>query len=99
MVGEGLAPGKPVDGAAPDAPMLLLPLPITTVANEELVLISAFDDAVAGELSAHIVALQALSAEAASTPPPAATPVSMRPQEFKAPASPTAARPAAAPAP
>ncbi|HEX7590318.1 MAG TPA: flagellar motor switch protein FliN [Candidatus Limnocylindrales bacterium] len=99
MLGEGLGLGKPVDSAAPDAPMLLLRLPITSVDNEELVLISAYDEAVAGELSAHIVALQALSAEAASTPPPAATPVSMRPQEFKAPASPTAARPAAVPAP
>src|ERR1035437_2016106 len=98
MMGEGLGLGKPVDGAAPDAPMLLLRLPITTVANEELVLISTYDDAVAGELSAHVVALQAPSAEDASTPPPAATPVSRRPQEFKAPLSPTAARPAAAPA-
>jgi flagellar motor switch protein FliN len=97
MLGEGLGLGNPVASIAPDAPMLLLRLPITSVDNEELVIISAYDDAVAGELSAHIVALQALSAEAASTPPPAATPVSMRPQEFKAPATPAGA--AAAPAP
>ncbi|HEX7490717.1 MAG TPA: flagellar motor switch protein FliN [Candidatus Limnocylindrales bacterium] len=99
LLGEGLGLGKPIESAAPDATMLLLRLPITSVDSEELVLVSVFDDAVGGELSAHITALQALSAEAASTPPPAATPVSMRPQEFKAPASPTAARPAAAPAP
>jgi hypothetical protein len=71
-----------------DAPMLLLRLPITSVDNEELVLVSAYDDAVAGELSAHIVALQALAAEAphdaASAP---AAPVSQRAQEFKAPAA------------
>jgi flagellar motor switch protein FliN/FliY len=105
MLGEGLGLGNPVQSVAPDAPMLLLRLPITSVDNEELVIISAYDDAVAGELSAHIVALQALSAEAASTPPPAATPVSMRPQEFRAPATPAAAAapaqaaPAPAPAP
>ena len=101
MLGEGLGLGKPIDSAAPDAAMILLRLPITSVDSEELVLISAYDDAVASEMSAHIMALQALSAEAASTPPPPATPVTMRPQEFKAPASPTAARPTpeAAPAP
>jgi flagellar motor switch protein FliN len=98
MLGEGLGLGKPVESVAPDAPMLLLRLPITSVDNEELVLVGAFDAAVAGELSAHVVALQALSSEAANTPP-AATSVSQRPQEFKAPASPTAARPAAAQAP
>src|ERR1035437_1295907 len=98
LLGEGLGLGAAVDVSSPDAPMLLLRLPITSVDNEELALISAYDVAVAGELSAHVVALQALAAEDASTPPPAATPVSRRPQEFKAPLSPTAARPAAAPA-
>jgi hypothetical protein len=49
--------------------MLLLRLPMTSVDNEELALISAYDAAVAGELSAHIVALQALASEA-SLPPP-----------------------------
>jgi flagellar motor switch protein FliN len=96
LLGEGLGLGNAVEISSPDAPMLLLRLPITSVDNEELVLVSAYDAAVAGELSAHVVALQALSSEAANTPPPAATSVSQRPQEFKAPASPTAARPAAA---
>ena len=97
ILGEGLGLGPAVEISAPDAPMLLLRLPITSVDNEELVLVSAYDDAVAGELSAHIVALQALTAEAAMTPPPAPTPVSQRAQEFKAPASAPSA-PASAPA-
>jgi flagellar motor switch protein FliN len=84
MLGEGLGLGRAVEVSAPDAPMLLLRLPLTSVDNEELVLISAYDAAVAGELSAHIVALQALSSEAAMTPPPAPAPVSQRAQEFKA---------------
>jgi flagellar motor switch protein FliN len=87
ILGEGLGLGPAVDISAPDAPMLLLRLPITSVDNEELILVSAYDDAVAGELSAHIVALQALTAEAAATPPPAPTPVAQRAQEFKAPAA------------
>ena len=97
LLGEGLGLGKAVDISSPDAPILLLRLPITSVDNEELTLISAYDEAVAGELSAHIVALQALSSEAASTPPPPATPVSARAQEFKA--APAAGRPAPAAAP
>ena len=64
--------------------MLLLRLPITSVDNEELVLVSVYDEAVAGELSAHIVALQALSSEASAPPPPAPAPVAQRSQEFKA---------------
>jgi flagellar motor switch protein FliN len=95
LLGEGLGLGPALEPVSPDAPMLLLRIQITSVDNEELTLISAYDEAVAGELSAHIVALQALSAEAASTPPPAAAPVSQRAQEFK---SSAAARPAA-PAP
>jgi flagellar motor switch protein FliN len=86
ILGEGLGLGAPVEISAPDAPMLLLRLPITSVDNEELVVVSAYDEAVAGELSAHVVALQALSSEAAMTPPPAPTPVSQRAQDFKAPA-------------
>jgi len=61
ILGEGLNLGAPVEISAPNAPMVLLRLPITSVDNEELVLISIYDEAVAGELSAHIVALQALS--------------------------------------
>ena len=100
ILGEGLGLGPAIDASAPEAPMLLLRLPITSVDNEELILISAYDEAVAGELSAHVVALQALSAEAASAPPPAPTPVAQRAQEFKtsAPGRPEAPLPAAAPA-
>ena len=98
ILGEGLGLGPEVEIAAPDAPMLLLRLPITSVDNEELVVISAFDEAVAGELSAHVVALQALSSEAATTPPPAPTPASERAQEFKAPVPGTRAPAAPAPA-
>jgi flagellar motor switch protein FliN len=98
ILGEGLGLGAAVEISSPDAPMLLLRLPITSVDNEELILISAYDEAVAGELSAHIVALQALASEAA-TPPPAQAPFSARAQEFKtapqAPAAAPAARPAA----
>jgi flagellar motor switch protein FliN len=99
ILGEGLGLGAEVEVAAPDAPMLLLRLPITSVDNEELVVISAFDEAVAGELSAHVVALQALSSDAAMTPPPAPTPASARAQEFKAPSpgQPGAPGPAASP--
>jgi len=96
ILGEGLGLGPAVDVSAPDAPMLLLRLPITSVDNEELILISAFDDAVAGELSAHIVALQALSSEAAMTPPPAPAPVAQRAQEFRAATAGQAAAPSAA---
>lgn len=92
LLGEGLGLGPAVEISAPEAPMLLLRLPITSVDNEELVLISAYDEAVAGELSAHVVALQALTAEAAATPPPAQTAASPRAQEFK---TPTPGRPAA----
>jgi flagellar motor switch protein FliN len=91
ILGEGLGLGAAVEISAPDASMLLLRLPITSIDNEELILVSAYDDAVAGELSAHIVALQALTAEAATTPPPPPTPVSQRAQEFKAPAAAPAA--------
>ena len=90
LLGEGLGLGPAVEVSSPDALMLLLRLTITSVDNEELILISAYDDAVAGELSAHIVALQALSAEAASTPPPAAPAPAQRAQEFRAPAAPAA---------
>jgi flagellar motor switch protein FliN len=72
ILGEGLGLGPAIDISAPDAPMLLLRLQITSVDNEELVLISAYDAAVAGELSAHVVALQALASEAAPSPAPAA---------------------------
>jgi len=96
ILGEGLGLGAAVEVSSPEAPMLLLRLPMTSVDNEELVLIGAFDDAVANELSAHIVALQALAAEAA-TPAPAPVPsVSQRATEFKAP--PAASAPIAAPA-
>ena len=92
ILGEGLGLGASVDFSAPDAPLMLLRLPLTSVDNEELVLISAFDAAVAGELAAHIVALQALASEApAQTPPPPAQTVAQRTQEFK---SATAPRPA-----
>jgi flagellar motor switch protein FliN len=101
MLGEGLGLGNPVEAPAPDAPMLLLRITMTSIDNEEVTLVSAYDDAVAGELSAHIVALQALSSEVASTPPPAPAPVAQHAQEFKsaAPGRPATAGPAAAPAP
>jgi flagellar motor switch protein FliN/FliY len=80
--------------------MLLLRVQITSVDNEELTLISAYDDAVAGELSAHVVALQALSSEVSAAPAPAPAPVAQRAQEFKsaAPGRPATASPAADPA-
>jgi len=98
MLGEGLGLGSPVEISSPDAPMLLLRIQITSVDNEELTFISAYDDAVAGELSAHITALQALSSEVSSAPTPAPAPQA---QEFKsaAPGRPATASPAAAPAP
>jgi flagellar motor switch protein FliN len=107
MLGEGLGLGSPVEISSPDAPMLLLRIQITSVDNEELTLISAYDEAVAGELSAHITALQALSSEVSSAPAPAPAPASApaapapRAQEFKsaAPGRPATASPAAAPAP
>ncbi|MGA3030977.1 MAG: flagellar motor switch protein FliN [Candidatus Limnocylindrales bacterium] len=101
ILGEGLSLGAPVEVSSPNAPMLLLRLPITSVDNEELVLVSAYDAAVAGELSAHVVALQALSSEASTTPPPAPAPVAQRTQEFKAAVAgrPATPAPAAAPAP
>src|ERR1035437_1778492 len=96
LLGEGLGLGAAVDVSSPDAPMLLLRLPITSVDNEELALISAYDVAVAGELSAHVVALQALASEAASPVPPAQAAAGQA-REFKA--VPRPAAPAPAPAP
>jgi flagellar motor switch protein FliN len=97
ILGEGLGLGPAIEISSPDAPMLFLRLPMTSVDNEELVLIAAFDDAVANELSAHIVALQALAAEAATPAPAPVPPVSQRPTEYSAPA-PAAPAPVAAPA-
>jgi flagellar motor switch protein FliN len=89
ILGEGLGLGAAVDVESPAAPLMLLRLPVTSVDNEELVIISAYDAAVAGELAAHIVALQALASEG-SAPAPAS-----RPQEFKpAPAQPQQSPPA-----
>jgi len=98
LLGEGLGLGPAVDVSSPDAPMLLLRLPITSVDNEELALISAFDAAVGGELSAHVVALQALASEAATPMPPAQAAVG-QPREFKAVQKPATPAPAAASAP
>ena len=95
ILGEGLSLGAPVQMAGPETPLLMLRLPMTSVDNEEVVLISCYDDAVAAELSAHVVALQALAAEA-STPAPQT--VAQRTQEFKAPARPAPAPVQAAPA-
>jgi flagellar motor switch protein FliN len=85
ILGEGLGLGPAVEISSPDAQMLFLRLPMTSVDNEEVVLISAYDAAVAGELSAHVVALQALSSEATTPPQPA--PVAQRNQEYRAAAS------------
>ena len=85
ILGEGLGLGASVDFSAPDAPLMLLRLPMTSVDNEELVLISAYDAAVAGELAAHIVALQALAAEGpAPAPAPAPQTVAQRTQQMNA---------------
>jgi flagellar motor switch protein FliN len=100
ILGEGLGLGPAVDISAPDAPMLFLRLPMTSVDNEELVLISAYDDAVGNELSAHIVALQALAAEAATPAPAPVQPISARNMEVRAPApQPAPAAPAMTSAP
>ena len=80
ILGEALRLGDPVEMSAADAPLLLLRLPLTSVDNEEVVLISAYDAAVAGELAAHITALQALAQEDPIAPA-AATPTTQRPQE------------------
>src|SRR5512140_3789079 len=88
ILGEGLGLGPAIDITSPDAPMLLLRLPMTS-------LDTAFDDAVANELSAHIVALQALASEAATPAPAPVAPVSQRSTEFKTPA-PAPMAPAAA---
>jgi flagellar motor switch protein FliN len=94
ILGEGLNLGAPIEFESPDAPLLLLRLPLTSVDNEELILISCFDAAVAAELSAHIVALQALAADTSAPPPPAPQTVAQRTQDLKA-----ATAPAPAPAP
>jgi flagellar motor switch protein FliN len=91
ILGEGLALGPAVSVPGADEPLLLLRLPLTSVDNEELAIITAFDAAVAGELAAHIVALQALASES-PTPAPAPQTVAQRAQA-QAPA------PSAAPAP
>jgi flagellar motor switch protein FliN len=92
ILGEGLGLGAPIPVGSPQAPLILLRLPLTSVDNEEVVLVSAYDAAVAGELAAHVVALQALTSDASATT--AAQPVAaQRSQEFKA--APAPQRPAA----
>jgi flagellar motor switch protein FliN len=83
ILGEGLGLGAAVDVQSPEAPLMLLRLPLTSVDNEEVVIISAYDAAVASELAAHIVALQALASEGPA-PAPAPPTVAQRTQEFKA---------------
>ncbi len=80
ILGEALRLGDPVEMSSADGPLLLLRLALTAVDGEEVVLISAYDEAVAGELEAHISALQAL-AEEAPIAPAAAAPTTQRPQE------------------
>ena len=100
ILGEALRLGDPVEISAADAPLLLLRLPLTSVDGEEVVLISAYDAAVAGELAAHITALQALAQEAPMGPA-AAAPTTLRPQEDNLANVPRTVQssPAAAPAP
>jgi flagellar motor switch protein FliN len=88
ILGEGLVLGAPIQVPSPDAPLMLLRLPMTSANNEELILISAYDAAVAGELASHIVALQALAAEAVPVPAQTVPSVAQRPQEYKSPAAP-----------
>ena len=95
ILGEGLGLGAPLDPASTQAPLLLLRLPITSVDNEEVVVISAYDAAVAGELAAHIVALQALASEGPAPAPAAPPTVAQRTQEYKAAPAGPAQRPAA----
>jgi flagellar motor switch protein FliN len=83
ILGEGLGLGAAVNVLSPQAPIMLLRLPLTSVDNEEVVVISAYDAAVGGELAAHIVALQALASEGPA-PAPAPPTVAQRTQEFKA---------------
>jgi flagellar motor switch protein FliN len=98
ILGEGLGLGQPVELSSPSARLLLLRLPMTSVDNEDLVLVSAYDEAVAGELSAHIVALQALASEASAPPPPPPPTVAQRTQEFNSAPAQRPAAPAAPPA-
>ena len=84
ILGEGLGLGAPVDLSSPQAPLLLLRLPVTSVDNEEVVVISVYDAAVAGELAAHIVALQALASEGPAPAPATPPTVAQRTQEYKA---------------
>ncbi len=94
ILGEGLALGDPVDFSSPDAPLMLLRLPMTSVDNEEVTVISAFDAAVSAEMAAHIVALQALAAEIAPTPPPAQQTVAQRQEQRAAVSASAPVRPA-----
>jgi len=94
ILGEGLALGPSVQLPSDDDPLLLLRLPLTSVDNEELVLISAYDAAVGAELAAHIVALQALSAEVPAPAAPPAQTVAQRTQEQRANLPAAAAAPA-----
>jgi flagellar motor switch protein FliN len=93
ILGEALRLGGPVEVSSAEAPLLLLRLPMTSVDNEEVVLVSAYDAAVAGELAAHITALQALAAEASAPAPtapiaPAAPAAAERAREVNAPTAP-----------
>jgi flagellar motor switch protein FliN len=93
ILGEALRLGGPVEVSSAEAPLLLLRLPMTSVDNEEVVLVSAYDAAVAGELAAHITALQALAAEASAPAPvapavPAVPAAAERAREVNAPAAP-----------
>jgi flagellar motor switch protein FliN len=98
VLGEGLGLGAPVEPAGSDTPLMLLRLSMTSVDNEEVVLVSAYDAAVAGELAAHIMALQALAADVPAVAPEPA-PETQAPRQVRSPVVVEPARPAPVQAP
>jgi flagellar motor switch protein FliN len=78
---QGLGLKPPLALPAPDTQLLLLRLEITSVNDEKVILVSAYNEEVAAELSTHVTTLQTMSRMSSSRPAPAQpmTPVTVTP--------------------
>jgi flagellar motor switch protein FliN len=97
LLGEGLNLAAPINPPAPGTKLLLLRIEITSNNKESVILVSAYNEEVAAELSTHVTTLQVMSHVSAPAPsqPASTAPVTVVPIPTAAPA----AAPTQAPAP